>query len=62
MTHEVIDQTAINADIHKVEDMDQIFAYDIMATPALVINDEVAVTGRVPEHDELKEIITANNV
>jgi small redox-active disulfide protein 2 len=47
----------VDANIEKVEDIQKIMAYGIMRTPALVINEKVALSGRVPGVAELKEII-----
>jgi protein-disulfide isomerase len=32
--------------------------YDIMTTPALVINEKVVVKGRVPSAEEIKQLLT----
>jgi small redox-active disulfide protein 2 len=48
----------ISAQIEKVEDIQQIMSYGIMRTPALVIDEKVALYGRVPSVKELKEIIS----
>jgi len=34
--------------------------YGILRTPALVVNEKVAISGRVPTHAEIKEILTQN--
>ena len=34
--------------------MPEIMAYDIMSTPALVVNEQVLCYGRIPNHDEIK--------
>lgn len=52
----------INANVEKVEDIQRIMAYGIMRTPALVINEKVVVSGRIPSMSELKEIIEKNNI
>jgi small redox-active disulfide protein 2 len=49
-----------DANVEKVEDITKIMAYGIMRTPALVINEKVIFSGRVPSVKEIKEII-ANN-
>jgi len=47
----------VAADLKKVKDIQQIMAYKIMSTPALVINDKLKVAGRVPKRDEIKKYI-----
>jgi len=51
----------LDADVEKVEDINRIIAYGVMQTPALVINQKVIFSGRVPSVSDLKEII-ANNM
>jgi small redox-active disulfide protein 2 len=57
VTQSAINEMGINARIEKVEDIQQIMAYGIMRTPALVIDEKIALYGRVPSINELKEII-----
>ena len=47
----------VDANVEKVEDIQKIMTYGVMRTPALVINEKVALYGRVPSIPELKEII-----
>jgi len=47
----------VDANVEKVEDIQKIMTYEVMRTPALVINEKVALYGRVPSIPELKEII-----
>ncbi|MEQ8235939.1 MAG: thioredoxin family protein [Syntrophomonadaceae bacterium] len=47
----------VAADLKKVKDIQQMMAYKIMSTPALVINDKLKVSGRVPKRDEIKKYI-----
>lgn len=60
ITREVVAQNNIEAGIQKVEDIFQIMKYGVMSTPALVINEKVVLSGRLPSSAELKEIITNN--
>jgi len=48
------------ADISKEEDIMKIMEYGILHTPALVINEKVVVSGKIPGSGELKEILTKN--
>lgn len=43
----------MEAEIIKVEDYAQIMNYPILSTPALVINEKVVVSGRVPNVDQV---------
>jgi small redox-active disulfide protein 2 len=56
-TMSAVSELNIIVDIEKVEDIQKIITYEVMRTPALVINEKVALYGRVPSVAELKEII-----
>jgi small redox-active disulfide protein 2 len=56
--HEVVVQNGINATITKVEDIMEIMKFNIMTTPALVVDGKVVVKGRVPSNNEIKELLT----
>lgn len=43
----------IAADVSKVQDIKTIMSYKVMSTPALVIDGQVKVSGRLPRKDEL---------
>ncbi len=53
LTREVAAELGIAAEFEHLRDMQQIMAYPVMSTPALVIDGEVAVFGRVPSKDEI---------
>lgn len=57
-TQNAINELGVQATIKKVEDIVDIMNYGVMRTPALVINEKVVLSGRVPDAKELKEIIT----
>jgi len=60
LTREAVDETGIDADIQKVEDIFKIMQYGVMSTPALVINPKVVLSGRLPSVSDLREIISKN--
>ncbi len=49
----VLAELEIAADVQKITEMKQITEHGVMMTPALVINEEVKVSGRVPRKDEI---------
>jgi small redox-active disulfide protein 2 len=59
LTRETVEQAGIQAEITKVEDIMDIVAYGVMATPALVVDGKVVVKGRVPSADEIRKFIGA---
>jgi hypothetical protein len=50
----VVEDLGIDANFIKVKSVPEIMAYDIMSTPALVVNEQVLCYGRIPNHDEIK--------
>jgi len=50
-------QLNIDADIQKVENIQEIMGYGILSTPGLVVNGEVKVSGRVPSVSEIINIL-----
>ena len=53
LTREVVAELGIDAQFDHVRDMPAIMAYPVMSTPALVIDEEVMVFGRMPSKDEI---------
>ena len=51
------DQLGLEYTIEKVTDIDSIVSFGIMATPALVIDGQVKVAGRVPSAAQLREVL-----
>lgn len=53
LTREATTELGLVADFEHVTQMEQIMAYPIMTTPALVIDEQVKCSGRIPSKDEL---------
>ena len=49
----------LSVELEKVEKIEEIMAYRIMATPALVIDGEVKSAGRLPSASEITSWLTA---
>jgi small redox-active disulfide protein 2 len=60
-TREALDQLGLDATVEKVEDYPSIMGYGIMATPGLVVDDKVLVSGRVPKPAEIQQLLTASS-
>lgn len=52
-TQEAVKEAEIDANITKVEDINDIMQYGVMVTPALVIDGKVVVSGKVPKKEEV---------
>lgn len=48
-----------DAQVEKVSDLESIMSYGVMMTPALVIDGEVKVMGKVPDAAEIGRMIAA---
>jgi small redox-active disulfide protein 2 len=46
-------------ELEKVTDIEKILAFGVMSTPALAVDGEVKVVGRVPGLDEVKNLLGA---
>jgi len=47
----------VDASVEKVQDFKEIAKYGVMRTPALVLNGEVKVVGKVATIDEIKTLL-----
>ena len=56
-TRQAVADLGIDAEIEKVVDFPTIVAYGVMATPALVVDEEVVLSGRVPTAAQVREIL-----
>ncbi|MCX8157721.1 MAG: thioredoxin family protein [Verrucomicrobiae bacterium] len=57
LTEQAVNELGIPAEINKVTDLKQIMALGVMMTPALAINGNLKLSGRVPTLAELKELL-----
>ncbi|MEZ4957552.1 MAG: thioredoxin family protein [Saprospiraceae bacterium] len=48
-----------DVNIEKVEDIMKIMEYNVMTTPAVVIDDDIKIKGRIPSVKELKGFLTS---
>ncbi len=61
-TKEVIEKVlkndGIEAEVVKIEDVEKILNYGVMITPAVVIDGEVKIVGKVPDEKEIRKWIS----
>ena len=57
LASKAVSQLGIDAEIVKVTDIAQIMAYGVMSTPALEIDEELKIAGRVPTYDEVVALL-----
>ena len=58
ITKKAIDELNMDVSIEKVDDIQEIMEYAVMRTPALVIDEEVVMSGKLPKISELKELLS----
>lgn len=56
--HKALDDLGTAAEVEKVEDIQKIMTYRIMATPGLVIDGVVKSAGRLPSVEEIEGWLT----
>ena len=57
-TNEAIAKTGVDATVTKVDDIMEIMQYGVMSTPALIVDGNIVVKGRVPSVEEISKLIT----
>lgn len=50
-------ELGLDHEIVKVTDINEIMGFGVMMTPALAVDGDVKIVGKVPEVDELKSIL-----
>ena len=59
---ELVEQAArelgIEYEIIKVTDIDKIMAFGVMITPALAVDGDVKISGKVPDVEEIKKMLS----
>lgn len=57
VVEKVMKENNLDATLTKVEDILEIMNYNILATPAVVVDGEVKIKGYVPSEKEIKELL-----
>ena len=57
LTRKVVTELGLEAKVVKVTDPNTYLDYDVISTPALVINEECVSQGRIPSTIDLTEMI-----
>jgi len=59
-TKDALATLGVDATIEKVTDVGDIASYGIMRTPGLVVDEQVLVSGRVPDAAEIATLLSAS--
>lgn len=54
---EALKKANIEANVEKVEDIEEMMKYNVLTTPVLMIDDEIKIKGRVAQVNEIIELL-----
>lgn len=54
---EALKQSNIEANVVKVEDIEEMMKYNILTTPVLMIDEQIKIKGRVAQINEIIELL-----
>lgn len=54
---EAVKQLGIEAEIIKIEDIEEMMQYNVLTTPVLLVDEVIKVKGRIAQIDEIKEFL-----
>ena len=60
VTRQAVADLGLEATIEKVTDYQTIVGYGVMSTPALVVDEQLVLSGRVPTAAGVREVLTAH--
>ncbi len=52
-----LEQTGIEANVEKIEDIEEMMKYNILSTPVLMIDEQIKIKGRVAQISEIVELL-----
>jgi small redox-active disulfide protein 2 len=55
---EAVKQMGIEAEVTKIEDIEEMMKYNVLTTPVLMIDEVAKVKGRVADVKEIKELLS----
>ena len=58
-TEKAAQTLGLEYELEKVTDLNRIMSFGVMMTPALVVDGDVKVVGKIPADDELKKILSS---
>ena len=57
VVEKVIKENNLDVELTKVDDIMEMMNYNIMTTPAIVVDEVVKIKGKVPTESEVKELL-----
>ena len=53
----VVEETGSDATVRKIDDIMEIMKFNVMATPAVVVDGEVKIKGYIPSDAEIRKLL-----
>ncbi len=60
LTSEAAKQLNLGVEVEYFTDIQKIIELGVMSSPVLLINDEIALVGQVPNLEKIKELLTSH--
>ena len=61
-THQVVEKIVSNLKLEinviMIKDIEEIMSYSVMSTPAVVVDEVVKISGRIPSSDEIMQLVS----
>jgi small redox-active disulfide protein 2 len=54
---EALKKSGIEANVEKVEDIEEMMKYNVLTTPVLMIDEQIKIKGRVAQVSEIVELL-----
>jgi len=54
---QAVNQSGIDADVVKIEDIEEMMKYNIITTPVLMIDEDIKIRGRVAQVGEIVDLL-----
>jgi small redox-active disulfide protein 2 len=54
---EALKQANIEANVEKIEDIEEMMKYNVLTTPVLMIDEQIKIKGRVAQVNEIIELL-----
>ncbi len=57
VVEKVVHASGLDVKLTKVEDIEELMRYNIMATPAVIVDGKVVIKGKIPAESEVRQIL-----
>lgn len=62
VARQAVERLGLDAEVETVTDLQTILSYGIMSTPALVVDGQIRLAGRVPSVDEVATVLSSRGL